>query len=269
MLKIPCREYDNSPAAYAHQKYDGHYTRIVKTNTGGVRCYSSQGNAVKLPARLILNVSTNVPNNYDLLAELYVAGGKSSAVKTAIIANDPRLSLAFFAIETWPATFSLEAVCDTFDRWYLPRAPFKRLEAGWSPAELLKEAAILGFEGWVLKDGNLLNWRKLKVKRTVDLICDSFIMGCGKYAGMIGSMVVKTVEGHIVCATSGFTDEQRKWITGCSESLIGMVCEIEFQYVGAGGKLRHPTFLRWRDDKLARDCTIAQDVELYEYYRPK
>lgn len=40
--------------------------------------------------------------------------------------------------------------------------------------------------------------------------------------------------------------------------LIGLVMEAEYDSVTAGGKLRFPRFIRWRDDKDSKDCTVGQ-----------
>lgn len=38
----------------------------------------------------------------------------------------------------------------------------------------------------------------------------------------------------------------------------GAVCEVEYQDVASKGRLQHPRFVRWRDDKLAEECFISQ-----------
>lgn len=40
--------------------------------------------------------------------------------------------------------------------------------------------------------------------------------------------------------------------------LIGNVMEVEYDSITAGGKLRFPRFIRWRDDKDSKDCTVEQ-----------
>jgi ATP-dependent DNA ligase len=65
------------------------------------------------------------------------------------------------------------------------------------------------------------------------------------------------------------TDDQRRYISANSESLIGKVVEVAYQSIGAQGRLRHPAFVGIREDKLAVDCMLSQDVALERHWRGK
>ena len=54
--------------------------------------------------------------------------------------------------------------------------------------------------------------------------------------------------------TSGFSDTLREDMTNNPSVYIGRVLECEAQEQFVTGALRHPRFLRWRDDKRAEDC---------------
>jgi len=45
------------------------------------------------------------------------------------------------------------------------------------------------------------------------------------------------------------------------------VMEVSYQYVGDKGRLRHPNFVRWREDKPAAECTLSQDDDLVYYWK--
>lgn len=58
-----------------------------------------------------------------------------------------------------------------------------------------------------------------------------------------------------VCECSGFSDEQREYMTKYSKRLVGTVFEIGCNEVFKdSGNLRHPRFLRIREDKEAERC---------------
>jgi ATP-dependent DNA ligase len=106
-------------------------------------------------------------------------------------------------------------------------------------------------EGYVFKDGNLTGWAKWKPTRTADLVVTGLTPGRGKYAGLIGSLECSLWGGPVVADVSGFTDAER---AALGPHVIGQVVEVAYQYVGARGRLRHPRFVRWRDDKAPEEC---------------
>ncbi len=56
--------------------------------------------------------------------------------------------------------------------------------------------------------------------------------------------------------TSGLDDEERERISHNTEDFIGKVIEVKCNEIFKDtGKLRHPRFLRYRDDKSVEDCT--------------
>jgi ATP-dependent DNA ligase len=117
----------------------------------------------------------------------------------------------------------------------------------------------IAYEGLVYKTGNLSGYRKWKPVLTVDAVVTAIVPGKGKYAGMVGALEVSVYDDmcamRVIATTGGFTDEER---AGLSADVIGTVVEIAYQYVGSKGRLRHPRFIRFRDDKLAEQCTLDQ-----------
>lgn len=129
-------------------------------------------------------------------------------------------------------------------------------------------------EGFVLKDGNLLNWRKLKEEKTIDCFITGYIPGDGKYYGKVGSLLCSVYDTNKVArqiaAVSGFNDAIRDWLTdefkNNRQDIINQVIEVEYQLIGSKGRCRHPRFKNWRDDKLAEDCLTDQDEDLEIYW---
>lgn len=120
-------------------------------------------------------------------------------------------------------------------------------------------------EGLVFKDGNLLNWAKLKRVATLDAVVVDIKDGAGKYLGLPGALVC-AVEGRVIASVSGMDDNMRAQIGLDWNGTIGRVVEIEYQYVGDGGRLRHPRFVRFRDDKAPDECLLSQDHDLEEHW---
>lgn len=278
--KIKCSEWRGQPARYAHLKHDGHFTRVVKDELGAVACWSSKPTLLELPnIDMLANVYRYVPCGTTLLGELVSKSGRASDVKTAI--NDGDCWLVYFAVEQAPEIpfiglgqsyvvgpqTPLEVLSQLFGAWGLPFAEFVTIGDGGCDRGPLDKDALLAWadghldgkaEGVVLKDGNLLNWRKLKRVRTADLLCVGTTDGDGKFLGLIGSLIVADRDGVVRANVSGMDDDTRVEFT--LHEPIGKIIEVEYQYLGAGGKLRHPRFKRVRDDKDRTGITLKEDL---------
>ena len=64
-----------------------------------------------------------------------------------------------------------------------------------------------------------------------------------------------------VCECSGYTDEQREYFTEHIEELLGSVIEVKANGVMKdSGRMRHPRFLRLREDKAPEQCIWSDHV---------
>lgn len=101
--------------------------------------------------------------------------------------------------------------------------------------------------------------QKLKKILTFDGIVTGYEYGKGKYnKDKIAKLVFSQYkDGKLVerGAFDGFTKETIEDMTANIEKYIGRVVEVKCNEVLKSGKLRHPKFNRWRDDKDPKQCT--------------
>ncbi len=137
-------------------------------------------------------------------------------------------------------------------------------------------------EGLVLKsergqyrpNGRDASWLKLKPRPTFDWVCMGFTPGKGKYEGQIGALVyggytkrppvelgdTQSEAGDytsvLIGQCSGMTDQVRLDMTNNPEKYLGKVVEIAAQEEMENHVLRHPAFIRIRNDKDPQSCLI-------------
>jgi DNA ligase 1 len=118
---------------------------------------------------------------------------------------------------------------------------------------LLDAAVEQGYEGLVIKDGSApyerkrtWYWTKLKKGDSADLKIVGFSPGEKKYKGMLGALIVD-FNGVNVNVGTGLSDEQRKHYKKYWK--IGDTIEVSYQEVTDDGSLRHPVYVRKREDK--------------------
>lgn len=126
-----------------------------------------------------------------------------------------------------------------------------------------------GAEGVVLKSSPYDDWFKVKVERTVDAFILGFKAGTGRNKDNVGSLVVGVYDdaGQVVeiAAASGLSDVVRARLANQDDRdrLLDAVVEVRYQYVGAKGRLRHPRFARFREDKRPDQCLHSQLKEAH------
>ena len=118
-----------------------------------------------------------------------------------------------------------------------------------------------GGEGLIIKrldapylSGNRNSWSKVKRAQTADGIITGFEPGNGKYAGMVGAVILSQYrDGKLVEVTrvSGMSDAIRAVLSSAD---LEAVVEFEFQD-RTTDSYRHPRWLRRRTDKDPADCT--------------
>lgn len=219
---------------YVQEKKDGHRVWI-ENNCAWTRL----GHNI-MPQ--LLKCKVYFPPNLVMDGEIYLPNHPASLIKTALAAQIPAIKFAAFALPKLNIPFEQASyICRSAGVDFLPW----RVRHDKDTKEfLLHEAKERGYEGFILKKSHLEGWYKLKLEETLDLKVTGIKPGNGKYLGMCGALLCD--HNGVEIAVSGMTDEERKNI---SEKDIGRIVEIKYQHITKAGSLRHPRFVRWRDDK--------------------
>lgn len=112
-----------------------------------------------------------------------------------------------------------------------------------------------GLEGLIIKDPKGLYhrrrnhaWMKIKNEDDADVEVIGYEEGTGKYVDQLGALIID-FNGVKVNVGSGLSDSQRASFWEAKDELIGKLCTVEYHEITPDGSLRHPRFIKWRDDK--------------------
>lgn len=256
---------------YAHVKRDGHMVLVKKLQTGEVRFYSKNMIPFNMKWHPVAAlIYSRVPYETTLHCELWREGRNASYVKSGIVNEDKDLTLEVFAVPTLDHQMPLHELADQVQRWGLSLPPWYSLvkpnsdnsgSGDWHELrlgirkvdDLPMELSKGSMEGYVMKDSNFSEFYKHKPFMTADLEVVAVKPGKRKYTGQVGALICANGFGEVIANVSGMSDEQRLEL---SDQDIGRIVEVKYQYVGDGGRLRHPTFVRFRDDKDVADESV-------------
>lgn len=283
-LAVEAASVDEVAAVYdavAEPKLDG--VRLLARVAGGaVTYYTRAGHAhagENFPA--ITAELAELPDDTWLDGELWSATGGFGAASGALHTADPdetarkaeAAGLLFYVFDllTLKGTDARGLPLRT-RREYLERLAERR---GWGEGgvrlipqhdatERVYQAYLdAGFEGAVVKDlnasyrsGKRAGWFKVKPTQSDEFVVMDYEEGKNSWAGGVGAIVIGQYEdGELVeKGTIRVKDyAMREAIDADREGFLDRVLEVRFQERTDDGRLRFPRFLRWRDDKPARE----------------
>lgn len=234
---------------YVGVKRDGFRVRIALEHQWNLRVYTRKGidiapSLYSYASQLWVEGIGRWPTGYDgeLMGELFVPGHPSSEVPSAIAQSDVhRMRFELFHADCnkaahggWGWDFTPLNVCNDHGQLLESFEPTTDIEG-----YIFQEQVWADFDSMV----------KWKPVFTADCKVVDIKPGVGKYIGCIGALICKGVtnDGHEfrVNVSSGLVDEDRYLP---DEHWLGRMIEIRYQYIAAGGRPRHPVFVRVRED---------------------
>jgi len=271
------KSYSNQPVKYIQAKLDGHLTKIYTYNPRVVALTKNDKDITDklLAIKHIRQVIEKIPRDSVIFAELHYPDGFSTDVPTMLNNADERLQLTTFATPMFDGEDLADAGlsglmllwqdCALCPPYTITLNQPKIIGAEYQE-KLLTQAIEGKLEGWVLKEGHMTGWYKLKPVKELD----AFVTGTSQsfssqhYGGLksidIGIYANEFKIYDLGQVGSGFTAEYRASLNTKEkrDTLISRVCQVEYDSIAANGKLRFPRFIRWRDDKNKEECIIEQ-----------
>ncbi|WP_245756478.1 DNA ligase [Amphritea atlantica] len=241
-------------AYWVSEKLDG-----VRGYWDGKQLLTRQGYPVSAPQWFIADLPQQ-----PLDGELWIGRGQFDAV-SALVRSSPgdnpalwsqqwrQVKYMLFDLPQSPGTFSdrliqLRSIVNDIDRDWIQLIDQRRLASDTELMAFLEQVVASGGEGLMLhhedaiyKQGRSSNLLKLKLWQDAEARVIGYEPGKGKYAGMLGALLVETPTGVRFKLGSGFTDQQRK-----NPPEIGSLVTYKYTGINNNGVPRFASFMRIR-----------------------
>jgi len=266
----PLDPWPFSSAEWAMEpKFDGWRAIVLHTMGGNVQLIGGRnGKNYPVPAPIEAAVKSLLPQGTVLDGEVIHPdgwGGVQGAMTRDNSTERDRLTLVVFDVmeinQTDTRSLNWQNRRDLLEIIQWP-APTLYLSPVMEPTlanyELLLEQ---GMEGAMVKHKGVgyvaahnAGWWKLKATDTVDATCVGFQAGEGEFSELVGAMKVKLPNG-IETTVSGMTMDVRRAMTADPVSYLFKTVEIKHNGELDSGKVRHPRFVRMREDRDGDEAT--------------
>lgn len=188
------KDYAGQKVRTLQAKLDGYLAKIIIDEAIHIFTKNDKDITEKvLRIDKIRNALLNVPKNSQLFGELHCPGIPATSVVTMINDADPKLRLTVFAApyinDQYMYDESIADMNNLFNDYGLETPLTIDLESSQVILEeykqkLLEEATDNKWEGWVLKEGHMIGWYKLKPVKSVDcFVISTQISTSDSYAG--------------------------------------------------------------------------------------
>jgi hypothetical protein len=240
--RIRIDEYkEGKPWRASHLKRDGYNLTCFK-HSGELFVFTRTPTRVVSPQDWYKDLDQNLPEGMWVSGELFVEGGTSSDVRSVLA--DPPNKEGKFEVFYSPNCHSFQELTEKCKHLGLAVIEFQEFNAKVEP----------GYEGFVLKNSYHPSypyaWMKWKPNPSVDLRVIGFETSYeGKHVGKLGAFICRTDDGRIKSKVGIMTDETRYHATENKTFWLDKIIEVAYQFQTEKGSLRHPRFVRLRDDK--------------------
>jgi ATP-dependent DNA ligase len=257
---------------------------IAEVKIDGYRAICDNG---RFYSRLGNEFTEKIPQLHDALkehnivldGELYIPGGTSNDITTALGSKGDRSKLRYIVFDVLEIGYAVLIGLtwaqrrETLERWFCAVEGIEGVTLSQvyiNKHSILEYAESNGLEGIMLKNIDALyypdkrpenTWYKVKKSMTYDVVVMGYTEGKGKYEGLIGAVEFGLYKKGVLtpCGQcSGFDNEMRRNITGSKEFYMHRVFEISAMERTSDGHFRHPVFKQWRSDKAPMQCLWKQ-----------
>lgn len=267
-------EYNGQKVSYLQEKYNGMFVQIERNwinDSNTLKVYTrTKGTDLwpQIRKTHLADICLSLPKQTSIFAELYW-DGPATAIKTKLNEGGDELKLCAFAAP-WLngedlSNEDLDSIMGMLHRlgWETPQGHITICSTHSLSIEEVKhlklQAIQRNIEGYVAKKSHMTGWYKIKPVKTIDCVVLSTNKSFAATTfGEVRSLNVGVYKNGLLTKIAqvgtGFSVEERALLK--SVSPLGRVCEIEYQDFAQQGNLQFPRFLKWRDDKPAKECKL-------------